>query len=159
MKKIIFFTLSLGCCWIFSPESLALAGNIAGQVGWTALPLLLLISLCFAAPQLPSTSPFILYKKSAIQIIGTNGLTLAACLPLVILSATALLVTAGYTFNEVFLYWFPNFGFAFLLLSLLTFLQLLSERIILSVQVLHRSCSHRLTPPQFLRDLRCRLAE
>ncbi|MGI9536518.1 MAG: hypothetical protein ACR2PB_05570 [Desulfocapsaceae bacterium] len=31
--------------------------------------------------------------------------------------ATSVLVTAGFAFNEIFLYWFPNFGFAFLLLG------------------------------------------
>ncbi len=34
-----------------------------------------------------------------------------------VLTATAALVTAGFVFNEIFFYWFPNFGFATLLLA------------------------------------------
>ncbi|RUM43678.1 MAG: hypothetical protein DSY80_05285, partial [Desulfocapsa sp.] len=66
---------------------------------------------------------------------GAGTLTIASCLPLLIIAATALLVTSGYTFNEVFLYWFPNFGFAFLLLALLTLLQFLPVKQIHRVQL------------------------
>ncbi len=174
MKRTVFSVLSLGCCWMLSPESLALVGNIAGQAGWTMLLPLAVISLCFmicahllSNPQLPEQGfPFytfykrpslpsgegqqnmnvepgdskesqaLSYKRNAVSVIGANGLTLAASLPLMIFSATAILVTAGYTFNEVFLYWFPNFGFAFLLLFLLTVLQFFPEKITSDAQIL-----------------------
>ena len=63
-------------------------------------------------------------------------LLLASRLTLVLLLPCGLLVSAGYAFNEIFLYWFPNFGFAFLLLGAITLLQLTSERFALSVQPL-----------------------
>ena len=75
-----------------------------------------------------------LILRSAVGNIPAAALSLAGCLPLTVLAATALFVTAGYTFNEVFLYWFPNFGFAFLLLALLTILQILPERYSYRVQ-------------------------
>jgi amino acid transporter len=40
-----------------------------------------------------------------------------------VLAAVGLLVSAGFAFNEIFLYWFPNFGFAFLLLGILVAVQ------------------------------------
>ncbi|MCI5124068.1 MAG: hypothetical protein D3925_06225 [Candidatus Electrothrix sp. AR5] len=142
MKRTDISVLSLGCCWMLSPESLALVGNIAGQAGWAILIPLALVTLCFMTcahllsnRHLPEQG-FPFHKKNTASIIGANGLTLAASLPLMIFSATAILVTAGYTFNEVFLYWFPNFGFAFLLLFLLTVLQFFPEKITSGAQVL-----------------------
>ncbi|MFC1829653.1 hypothetical protein ACFL0O_08580 [Thermodesulfobacteriota bacterium] len=38
-------------------------------------------------------------------------------LPLTVFASTGLLVSAGFVFNEVFVYWFPNFTFAYLLLA------------------------------------------
>lgn len=144
MKRTLVSVLSLGCCWMFSPESLALVGNIAGQAGWVIFIPLAVISLCFmicahllSNRHLPEHGfPFHKNndKNNVVSTIGANGLALAASLPLMIFSATAILVTAGYTFNEVFLYWFPNFGFAFLLLFLLTLLQYFSEKITLGAQ-------------------------
>ena len=55
-------------------------------------------------------------------------LLLASRLALVLILPCGLLVSAGYAFNEIFLYWFPNFGFAFLLLGGVTLLQLAGER-------------------------------
>ncbi|MDY6952988.1 MAG: hypothetical protein SWE60_15875, partial [Thermodesulfobacteriota bacterium] len=47
--------------------------------------------------------------------------TMAVC------ASTALLATAGYVFNEVFVYWFPNLGFSFCLLGFLLLLNLLGK--------------------------------
>ncbi len=40
-------------------------------------------------------------------------------------AVTGILVTAGFAFNEVFLYWLPNFGFSFLMLGFLLSINLL----------------------------------
>ena len=50
--------------------------------------------------------------------------------------ATAVLVSAGFVFNEVFLYWFPNFGFAALLLAVLLIVNLASPRAAAAAQAL-----------------------
>lgn len=133
MKSPILLSLTLGCGWLFSPEVLVITGNSAGHLGWLALPLLmltaLLVTVCNrnihnAQQYAPHHNELSLLGQS----IGKGAaatLTIASCLPLLILAATALLVTSGYSFNEVFLYWFPNFGFAFLLLGLLSFVQFL----------------------------------
>ncbi len=112
-------------------------------MGYQALAGLLLSTFIFVAcgmlltnNQLPdSPEKEVLILRPQFGTIGTITLTLAACIPLTVLAGTALLVTAGYTFNEVFLYWFPNFGFAFLLLGLITILQFFRERVILWGQV------------------------
>jgi len=62
------------------------------------------------------------------------SLILASRFSLVLILPTALLVSAGFAFNEIFLYWFPNFGFAFLLLAAIALLHLADERFALAVQ-------------------------
>jgi hypothetical protein len=72
-----------------------------------------------------------------IQGIGrlpAMSLILATRFSLVLILPTALLVSAGFAFNEIFLYWFPNFGFAFLLLAAIALLHLAGERFALAVQ-------------------------
>lgn len=143
MKSSILLPLALGSGWLLSPESLVIAGNSAGQLGFLILPLLAAVALLFTGcgkllnnPALPATNnKEFQIIQSLTGTIPAAGLTIAACVPLTVLAATALLVTAGYTFNEVFLYWFPNFGFSFLLLALLTILQLFPERIIFRAQI------------------------
>lgn len=61
-------------------------------------------------------------------------LTLASRLSLVFLLPTGMLVTAGFTFNETFIYWFPNFAFSFLLLGIILTLHLLGDRFALAAQ-------------------------
>jgi len=143
MKFSILLPLALGSGWLLSPESLVIAGNSAGQLGFLILPLLAAVALLFTGcGKLLNNSSLPATDNKEFQIIcnlvgpiPTAGITIAACVPLTVLAATALLVTAGYTFNEVFLYWFPNFGFSFLLLALLTILQLFPEKIIFRAQI------------------------
>jgi hypothetical protein len=143
MKHSLFLSLALGAGWLLSPESLVIAGNAAGQMGWMTLPVLASIALLFTvcgklinSPQVTNTdSKEQLMLQSMIGKIPATGFSLAAVIPLLVLAATALLVTSGYTFNEVFLYWFPNFGFSFLLLALLTILQFFSDKIIFRAQI------------------------
>jgi len=144
MKNSLFLSLALGTGWLLSPESLVITGNAAGQMGWMTLPLLASVALLFticgrllSSPRLPTTAN----KEQQILTnmagnIPATSLSIAASIPLLVLAATALLVTSGYTFNEVFLYWFPNFGFSFLILAFLTLLQFFSKNIIFKAQIL-----------------------
>ena len=137
LKHSFLLSFGLGCAWLLSPESLVTAGNLAGKFGWLSLVLLVAVLLLFifcnrllSHQLLPdSVDKEFLILRSAFGTIPATALTIAACLPLTILATTALFVTSGYTFNEVFLYWFPNFGFAFLLLALVTLLQVLPEQV------------------------------
>jgi hypothetical protein len=144
MKSPLLLSLALGCGWLFSPEALVIVGNSVGNLGWLAIPLLALTALLFSfnantinnALLADAHNNELSLLRKGIGTIPAGALTIASCFPLLILAATALLVTSGYTFNEVFLYWFPNFGFAFLLLGLLTLLQFLPLKLVYRVQLL-----------------------
>jgi len=69
-------------------------------------------------------------RLPALSLLFASRLTMVLLLP------CGLLVAAGSTFNETFLFWFPNFGFAFLLLSLITLLHLAGERFAAAAQPL-----------------------
>ncbi len=143
MKYSFLLSFALGAGWLLSPEALVIAGNSAGKLGWLTFPALAVAALLFGlSGNLLNQSQLsakdgneYLLLQNTTGTIPAIALTLASCIPLVILAATALLVTSGYTFNEVFLYWFPNFGFSFLLLTLLTLLQFFSEKIIFRAQI------------------------
>lgn len=136
MHSPFLLSLALGCGWLFSPESLVIIGNGAGNLGWLSIPLLALVALIFnicnrtiiRSEKISSTDCELSILKQSIGNIPATSLTLASSVPLLVLASTALLVTSGYTFNEVFLYWFPNFGFAFLLLGLMTLVQFLPTK-------------------------------
>lgn len=143
MKHSALLSFALGAGWLLSPESLVIAGNSAGNMGWFTLPVLTIAALLLGSsgkllkhPQLPNHAGRELEILTNLTgTIPAVSLILVSCIPLTILAATALLVTSGYTFNEVFLYWFPNFGFSFLLLGLLTALQFFPDKIVFKAQV------------------------
>jgi len=143
MRHSFLLSFALGAGWLLSPEALVIGGNTAGNMGWLAIAslagaaLLLSISGNLLNPSQRAAEHDNNYRllRYMTGTLPAIGLTLASSIPLVILAATALLVTSGYTFNEVFLYWFPNFGFSFLLLALLTLLQFFPEKIIFRTQI------------------------
>nr|NJM01074.1 hypothetical protein [Desulfobacula sp.] len=129
--------------WLVSPESLAISGRMAGLSGRMALvPLaaaLGLAALCTAlihdrrSPEgrneLASLSPA--YGRTAASAMVMTGR-----IPVLLFASTAMLVSAGFAFNEIFVYWFPNFLFASLLLALVCGLPLFHEKAVLWGQTL-----------------------
>jgi hypothetical protein len=97
------------------------------------LSTLAIILIHHPAIQQTSTNPFI-HLATETGYIPAMTLTLASRLGLVLLLPTGMLVTAGFTFNETFVYWFPNFGFSFLLLGIILVLHLVGDRLALAVQ-------------------------
>jgi amino acid transporter len=71
-----------------------------------------------------------------VGAFSTSLLLLGARPAVAVCLATAALVTAGFVFNEVFFYWFPNFGFAALLLVALLILNLAGRWIAAAAQIL-----------------------
>jgi len=136
MKNVQLLPLTLAAGWMLAPESLVLLGNGVGQNGIFFLPVVTMTALLIAACVnllCDNALPFGPGRNVTILDIGLNPIvattiSISGRLPIVLLAATALLVTAGYTFNEVFLYWFPNFGFSFLLLGIILLLNLVNER-------------------------------
>jgi hypothetical protein len=129
--------------WLISPESLAISGLGAGLSGRMILiPLAAamgLSALCAAlihdrrSPggrnELASLSPA--YGRTAAA-----AMALAGRIPAFLFASTAMLVSAGFAFNEIFVYWFPNFLFASLLLALVCGLHLFHEKAVLWGQAL-----------------------
>lgn len=139
---LISASLCLG--WMLSPDVLVRLGNGAG-----ANQTLILLGLSIAAilatrrvfllhhPQLHKpgpTNPTDVLIRATGPIVGTTLLVVSR-MALVLLVPTGVLVTSGYAFNEIFVYWFPNFGFAYLLLAVITLLHLVGEALARKAQV------------------------
>ena len=78
------------------------------------------------------------------RVIGrfpAAGLVFSARLSVTLLVATSVLVTAGFAFNEIFLYWFPNFGFAFLLLGFILVFNIIATSWATRIQLLLTTCT------------------
>jgi amino acid transporter len=114
---------------LLSPEALAMQGNLAGLGGMVFwLPVLLALILHgLHTVGFDETPPF-RPVRGRWRTASTSLLLLIARPAMAVCLATAALVTAGFVFNEVFVYWFPNFGFAALLLGLILGLNLLGSR-------------------------------
>lgn len=124
---------SIGLCWIFSSESLRVFGAGTGFFGWYNPFALLAIAVLYfysrsLVEQASRHNKFLSPYGMICKRLGTlpaMTILLASRLSLAIVIPMAMLVTAGFTFNEIFVYWFPNFGFAFLLLGFVLFLHIL----------------------------------
>ncbi len=78
------------------------------------------------------------------KVIGrfpAAALVVSARLSVTLLVATSVLVTAGFAFNEIFLYWFPNFGFAFLLLGFILVFNIIDKSWAAYFQLLLITCT------------------
>jgi hypothetical protein len=134
-----FFSAGLILAWLVTPESLRLVDVATGMSG-----LLIIVSLgcgftlslasgtLIHSPKLDSAGYNSEYK--ALSHVYGKAVGLAALLsgriPLLLFTSTGMLVTAGFAFNEIFLYWFPNFLFAFILLLLVAILNISDKRFV-----------------------------
>jgi hypothetical protein len=131
------FSFGLILAWMVTPESLRLVDVAAGRSG-----LLIVVSLgCGLAlslatgylthrPWLVSAgygSDYKMLRHLCGKIVGLAAL-LSGRIPFLLFVSTGMLVTAGFAFNEIFLYWFPNFLFAFILLILVAILNMSGQR-------------------------------
>src|SRR5712691_4161271 len=136
MHTVIFLAFALGV--MLSPETLILLGNTLGHEGHAALSGLLgagalhmLTARTYGRLGLhPATS-----EGESRVLHAAFGPLVATVLPLcgrvvyTVGAATGILAIAGYVFNEVFVYWFPNLGFSFCLLGMVVGLTLVGPRV------------------------------
>jgi hypothetical protein len=132
---VIAASLSVG--WMLSPDVLVRLGNGIAEnrtlylaaLGLSALASALAVSL-IRHPELRSNGKCsqVGLLVQGIGRVPAMTLILVSRISLVLLIPTGLLVTAGFAFNEIFLFWFPNFGFAFLVLGLITLLHLAGQK-------------------------------
>jgi amino acid transporter len=128
-----------------SPEALRLQGNVAGLNGLLfLLPLGAAVGLHGLNVRPPSAQDAAAGRAlDEIQLLTDSFGPLAGSLMLLlarpavaICLATATLVTSGFIFNETFVYWFPNFAFAGLLLVCITAITLAGPRVAAIAQLM-----------------------
>jgi hypothetical protein len=129
---------------MIAPHSLALHGNLTGRWGlWLPLGLISAagVYLVFVhtpwqpSEPLASFGPKNVFPPSRMGVC-VSLLALGAQVLTALAGGTGILVTAGFSFNETFLYWFPNFAFAFLLLGAIVLLHVAGQRWVQMAQVL-----------------------
>lgn len=142
MYRAVLIPTSVSLCWMMSPDALVLVGNGFGQARLLFIvPLAIVVLLAILAVNLLH-HPAVSVVETGMDTLSSGahlailGLSLASYVSLVLLLPTGMLVSAGYTFNETFVYWFPNFAFSFLLLTLVLLLHLAGERVALGLQPL-----------------------
>lgn len=128
-----------------SPEALVLQGHLSGLSGLGfILPLAIALVLHgFNAAGLSGRGSCGRLPDGEIRFLADRWggaaatfLLLMARPALAVCLATAALVSAGFVFNEVFVFWFPNFGFAALLLAGLLLINLAGPRAAAAAQLL-----------------------
>ncbi|MDY6836364.1 MAG: hypothetical protein SWH78_00190 [Thermodesulfobacteriota bacterium] len=130
------FSISVAMGLLLSPEALTVAGNATGRAGHGFVGFVLLAGLAHLLVSRTYERAFTLYPgpsgearfiRKAFGAIAAVVSAVCARVTMAVCASTALLATAGYVFNEVFLYWFPNLGFSFCLLGFLLLLNLLGK--------------------------------
>jgi amino acid transporter len=128
MNFSFFVSIAIAVGLMISPESLIILGNSMGLAGYYFLFAILLAVIIQGITGLNYGKIFSLYPgpggeaqfiKQALGLIPAVVFPIGSRFVFAVCASTGMLVTAGFVFNEVFLYWFPNFAFAFLLLGLL----------------------------------------
>ena len=140
MNFLTLFAFSISL--MISPDNLARLGNLFGWNFNLAMVLilgsagiyLLLIPALAADP-----NSAVRYQSSIQPVTRMTGLdplfSILVKVSAMIFIAAGLTVSSGFAFNEIFIYWFPNFAFAFLLLFLLALLQWLPQPVIVGAQI------------------------
>ncbi len=139
-KAVYIAIASFGAALMVSPDTLAMLGQFAGTTGRSG-SLFILAGMFLFSGMIYLSSREIAGQSGQVSLswgepgsmIFMTGVLIK--MAAVVVFATGLLVSSGFAFNEIFLYWFPNFGFAFILLGIVCALQFLSFRIKILIQV------------------------
>jgi amino acid transporter len=144
MMQVSVTSTAIAMGLMLSPESLVRLGSGMGAMGAyfaAALVTAALLQMLIARRYGQDLAPFP-PRIGEIEAMDKGlGWWLVLVLPIcsrivtAICLSTAVLATAGFVFNEVFLYWFPNFAFASLLLAFLVLINLLSPGAAKGLQV------------------------
>lgn len=142
--KAHLITAGLILAWMVTPESLMLLGRASGISGITVIIALFLGVILAVLTATLIHHPRLAEGKSGSdvavlsQVYGqapAMAIILSARIPMLLFAATGMLVTAGFAFNEIFVYWFPNFLFASLLLLFIGLINVFTEKVALWIQV------------------------
>lgn len=132
-----FYAFAMAAALMFTPRTLAVTGNLAGASGYLIFPLLAFIVACFLCLAVGIYRPYETIRRHLTSGTSQGYLFFlpTARFFFYAVYTTSIAALAGYIFNEVFVYWFPNLGFSFLLLALVCLLQLADEVIVKRVQL------------------------
>jgi amino acid transporter len=148
LASIIPLIIALGV--MLSPESLIIVGNAIGSAGALFLVFLMLAMVAHFLTVHSYNEMFALESgrptevslvKQALGSIPAAVLPLSSKVMFVICASTGILATAGYVFNEVFVYWFPNLGFSFCLLGVVLVINLLGRKVATTAQIVFVSAA------------------
>lgn len=144
-KLLVVIPLAIALGVMLSPESLVILGNGMGSgaalfIIFIALALTthLLTVLTYGefSCRYPQSIGEVLLFKETFGSVGATILPLCSKVLFAICASAGILATAGYVFNEVFVYWFPNLGFSFCLLGLLLVINLFGRKVATSGQII-----------------------
>jgi amino acid transporter len=142
MQYLFYLALAMGL--LVSPDALILLGNQVGSVGLTFLGMILFTGMIALGTTYSTAALWTQFPGAGGEARGlqmTLGTLPAMVLPLcarlvsLVCVSTGVLAIAGYVFNEVFVYWFPNLGFSFCVLGVLLTLNLLSSTVAKTAQL------------------------
>lgn len=136
------YTFSFGAGIMLSPDMISAVGRFFGRVGFSGIWILgagaalyLVIASAYHGFRLrQQATGFTTGSREAGFLRNVYWVIVCARFLAALFLTTGLLVSSGFVFNEVFVYWFPNFGFAFILLGLLVGFQFLPDRTIRGLQ-------------------------
>lgn len=147
MVRSILTTGSLTLCWLYSPDSLVIAGNSIGTEGWYFL-IPFLLAFVVSGWALAIIYRVTRHSTIGIQSVGhlpeksrqmnyliSLSLTIGCCLGLVLFIPTSTLIRAGFIFNDTFSHSFPNYGFSLLLLAGVSLPHLWNEKLPVILQI------------------------
>lgn len=132
--------MSVALSWMVSPDALVMLSNGFGQGRLLfIIPLTIVVLLSLLAVNLLH-HPAVSVVETGVNTLSSGAhlailsLSLASYVSLALLLPTGMLVSAGFAFNETFVFWFPNFAFSFLLLGFILLVHLTGERFALGLQ-------------------------
>ena len=139
--SLSFISIAVALGLMFSPDTLVVLGNGAGAAGWLTL-LFVLVGILIHMATIDSYRTLHSVSGNHIrgfqQVLGrrlASAILVCGKLPLAVCASAGLAVTAGFVFNEVFVYWFPNFTFAFLILGIAAAVNMFSQRLKFTLQI------------------------
>jgi hypothetical protein len=141
-RSISMSSLALAAGLMFSPDTMTFFGNSLGFSGWLLLLLLPLAVIIYWTVVHSFQSLHDRTGNHVVEIQRSLGPRRAAVvllcgkLPFAVCATAGLVVTAGFVFNEVFVYSFPNFVFAYLLLITIAAINLISVKIAQTAQII-----------------------
>lgn len=139
------YCLALAMGLLVSPDVLILLGNQMGSVSFAFLGMILFAGLVTLGTTYSTTTLWAQFPGIGGEVRGLQmalgtlpAMVLPVCARVVVLvcASTGILAIAGYAFNEVFVYWFPNLGFSFCVLGVLLTLNLLGPKVAKTAQLL-----------------------